>query len=577
MACNLIILDGLSESSKSSDLEYAFALYGKVESCFIPPHDFRRFEPGLVMFEDHQSAMSALRGCEQGHVEVRGQRLQCELQKGWGSRHDSGDGGRSQTRPHEPPTAQQSGSRKPKQNKAGKWQYGNSHDNAAWGGSTSGDASQAQDKRDVGSWFYGELRGVHPTVAKLRFITCTELPARMQKMDVFMLPSESTDERVWTAAADTPVSFKLREQAKTGKPQAAEVTFLTNNETRGKGNSHKQQARPRRVLQPNAASRGLQNQQHAKTTDARLDLFVELNELEQHAVKALQNCSKSLQARVIDHWKESGLKIDESGEMTANELSSAILARLKIEREKESRTSSSRKASSEDRNFRSRSRSSARRSRSEDSSSRSPPPAREDGELRHNEGLVIASTEAIAEKQRQQSKACRSRSCSRHSASRSGSRSRSRSLTPLKRDQSAAQGQRAAEQHRESADQDEAAQEPAEEDNNMSSVIELSNLPSLKKGILVTDYLAGMLMGPFSSLPDFDASAGGQPIQVMWEKAPSVVCVQMQNSALAGSAARAVDALQLFGQALKVRVLSKEEAERLRASIAESAKLRRAP
>eukprot|EP00930_Biecheleria_cincta_P030426 TRINITY_DN21076_c1_g1_i1.p1 TRINITY_DN21076_c1_g1~~TRINITY_DN21076_c1_g1_i1.p1 ORF type:complete len:598 (+),score=111.39 TRINITY_DN21076_c1_g1_i1:217-1794(+) len=525
--------------------------------------------------------MAALRGCEQGHVQVRGQRLQCELQKTWVSKRDTGEGGRSHQRVQVPPFGQHGGSKKAKHSQTGKWQYPNSQSNASWGKSE--DASQAQDKRDVGSWFFGELRGLHPTQPTLRFITCSELPERMRGKDVFIVPNDQ-DERVWTAQADTPVSFKLREQPKTGRPQAEEVMILSNNESRGKGNSRKlqqqqqqQHPRGRRGLQPNAAFRDLRDQRHAKENDARLDLFIELNELEAQAVKSLQNCSKALQARVIDHWKDSGLKIDDSGDMLVSELNSAVLARLEIEREQEGRRSSSRKPSSEERNFRSRSRSSARRSRSDDSSSRSHSPAREHGEMRHNEGLVLASNEDNSEKQRHQSKTCRSRSRSRNSGSRSGSRSRSRSLTPLKRDQRAAQGQHAAEQHRESADQDAAAQEPAETDNSTSSVIELSQLPSLKRGILVTDYLAEMLMGPFSSLPDFDASAGGQPIQVTWEKAPSVVCMQMQSSALAESAARAVDALQLFGQALKVRVLSKEEAERLRASIAESAKLRPAP
>lgn len=83
------------------------------------------------------------------------------------------------------------------------------------------------DGSDIGSRFYGELVGA-PAQAKMRWIRCEDLPARMRGTEVFVLPRWLS--LVLPLPAGTKVSFALQEKA--GKPQASDVELLEESKIR---------------------------------------------------------------------------------------------------------------------------------------------------------------------------------------------------------------------------------------------------------------------------------------------------------------------------------------------------------
>eukprot|EP00930_Biecheleria_cincta_P007396 TRINITY_DN10860_c0_g4_i1.p1 TRINITY_DN10860_c0_g4~~TRINITY_DN10860_c0_g4_i1.p1 ORF type:complete len:543 (-),score=94.92 TRINITY_DN10860_c0_g4_i1:142-1770(-) len=524
MSCKLDVIGGLTNVQESTELQLAVSRYGQVECCFIPPPDLRDFEPGLVVFQESQSVQAVVKACGEGKVTVRGQPLCCEPHqprgtassteaKGshWGHFKDAAYAANSKRRKLPPQHQSDSRSCTPRV------------------------APQEDRPGKVGSRLFGELGEERRTSSKgknsiYRFIKSEDLPKRMKDMglDVFVLGPQ----RISYLAAGTKVSFILREQEGTGKPQADEIE-----ECWWQQKSHSAGTGPPRGRGPRAK----QGARQAGGKDPRLERFIELNHLDAEVSKELMNEHESLQAAVIDRWEETGLKIDQSGDRQIP-ISAIVMDKLRTERE---RIWQRTKATASSTSRRSASRSSARRSRSEDSATRSPSPGGADNDgVAGNMEATNGATESAHEthQQKQLRPGClRSRSRSRGSASRS--------LTPLKRD---------------SALQDQASGtlQALQDEAGGSHLIQVTNLPSINKGMALSHYLADMLAPHLKELPDFNSQLGS-PILQTWEEGQGTVFMKLQSADLAVSAARATDGLNLFGCCMKVRTVSKEEAEHL--------------
>lgn len=540
----LDVIGGLANVKESTELQLAVSRYGQVECCFIPPADLRDFEPGLVIFQDSQAVQAVINACGEGKVTVRSQPLYCEPHDPRGSASSNEAAGSHWGRLTEPPAYAANSKRRklPPQHQGDSRSY------------THRELPHDDRPVEVGSRLYGDLVEERKIVSKhdgterpIRFIKCEDLPHRMKELgDVYVLKPD----RISHLPAGTKVSFILREQDGTGRPQAeaGEVEECTSQQKRGTGPSNGRGG-------PKGKRGGARK---AGGKDPRLEQFIELNHLDTDVSKRLKSAHKSLQAAVIDHWEAAGLKVDQSGDRPIPP-SAIVMAKLRTERErigqksKANGSSASRRRSlgaeeDEDDEGRSRSRSSARRSRSEESASRSPSQQGADndggpGNVEATGGLAEGAHETQLQKQ------------PRPGCSRSRSRgSASRSLTPLKRDITL--------HTRESQEQASGTLQALQDEAGGSNLIQLTNLPSLNKGIMVSDYLADMLTPHLKELPDFDSQLGNPIIQV-WEEGQSAVFMKLQNADLAQSAARAADGLHLFGCSMKVRNLSKDEADHL--------------
>lgn len=91
-------------------------------------------------------------------------------------------------------------------------------------------------------------------------------------------------------------------------------------------------------------------------------------------------------------------------------------------------------------------------------------------------------------------------------------------------------------------------------------LLKVENLPNLAgKSEPPERYLANMFNPTLTILPDYD-SKSGKPVQRAWHPQPCLVVLEMQNAALAASATRILNGLDLFGQKLEVSRLSAPEA-----------------
>lgn len=531
MSCKLDVVGGLAEVKQSVELQLAVSKYGKVECLFLPPPDLRHFEPGLVIFEESQSVQEVVKACGEGKVAVRGQPLYCEPHKPGGAVGEAAGGNWGRGR-ELPAYAANSKKRKlPPQHQVDSRSY------------THRDVPREGRPGEVGMCLIGELGEEKSGGPQriIRFIKCKDLPKYMKMMDLDVFIVRANMPKLRRLPPGTKVSFILKEQSGTGKPQTdgedvEEVTWQKSHGT-GTGPPRGRQVR----VKQGARKEG--------RDDPRLERFIELNHLDDDAevCKSLRRSNKSLQAAVIDHWEEAGLKIDQSEDRRID-AGAVVMAKLRAEQERireetqaTTRSTSRRRSLGDeednDDERRSRSRSSARRSRSQESASRSPSQQGADNDgVTGSAGVTDGAAESTHEAhQQKQSRPSRTRSRSRGSASRS--------LTPLKRD--------SALQTRESQEQDEPTG---------SLLLQLTNLPSLNKGTAVSGYLADMLAPHLRELPDFDSSLGN-PILQAWEHGHDNVFMKLQSAVLAASAARVVDGLPLFGSVVKVRNLSKSEAD----------------
>lgn len=504
MSCKLDVIGGLAEVQQGVELQLAVSKYGKVQCLFLPPPDLRKFEPGLVVFEEAQSVQAVVEACGEGNIAVRGKLLLCEPHERRGTASSSENGGSN---------------------------WGKNGDTQV-GMRLIGELGEEQTSPPPKGSGKGQK---HQRIR--RWIKCEDLPKRLKDKfgpSVFVIRSWLPNVRCLHAG--TKVSFILEESEKHGNPQtkgediqAQEVAW----QKRGTGpprGRHTPKSKP--------------GPRKAGGNDPRLERFIELNHLDDdvEVCKTLRRSHKSLQAAVIDHWEEAGLKIDQSGDRQIDP-GAIVMAKLKTEQEKikQNRQATARSTSrrrslggEEDDNDerRSRSRSAACRSRSQESASRS----------HSRQGAAAESTHEAH--QQKHSRPSKSRSRSRGSASRSP--------TPLKRD--------SALQTREPQEQAFGTVAALEDEPTGSLLLQLTNLPSLSKGTPVSEYFADMLDPHLRELPDFDSSRG-KPICQVWEHGHDSVFMKLQNAVLAASAARVVDGLALFGTVVKASNLSKSEAD----------------
>lgn len=113
------------------------------------------------------------------------------------------------------------------------------------------------------------------------------------------------------------------------------------------------------------------------------------------------------------------------------------------------------------------------------------------------------------------------------------------------------------------------AQGEDKEDGNVSSLLEVSNLPDLSsKGKNATKYLCDLFNPTLKTLPDFNKEQGGDPVQKAFDvpgKA-GIIFMQLQNPALAESAGRTLHGLEFGGSTMKVQGVPKAEADGLLAA-----------
>jgi len=162
-------------------------------------------------------------------------------------------------------------------------------------------------------------------------------------------------------------------------------------------------------------------------------------------------------------------------------------------------------------------------------------------------GIKIVENNGDAERKGSEKRTGPSRSRS-YSASGS-SRSRSRPSSPVQR-------------------QVQAEQEAQEDLTMISCLLEISNIPDLSgTGVTPDKYLSDLFNAELTILPDFDQGAGDQPIMKSWLQGKSVAVLETQNKALAASTQRTLHELDLFGNSLKVRTLTQQEAETAKQSM----------
>lgn len=194
-----------------------------------------------------------------------------------------------------------------------------------------------------------------------------------------------------------------------------------------------------------------------------------------------------------------------------------------------------------------RSRSRSWRSRSADSySQRSQQMQDGDGDRAAPEGDIVGADPQGHERPR------------RARRSDSGSRSRSDSRSAEKGHEGRAHPRRVV-----------VAQGEDKEDGNVSSLLEVSNLPDLSsKGKNATKYLCDLFNPTLKTLPDFNKEQGGDPVQKAFDvpgKA-GIIFMQLQNAALAESAGRTLHGLEFGGSTMKVQGVPKAEADGLLAA-----------
>jgi len=102
------------------------------------------------------------------------------------------------------------------------------------------------------------------------------------------------------------------------------------------------------------------------------------------------------------------------------------------------------------------------------------------------------------------------------------------------------------------------------EDPSSSHVVEISNIPEITgkgPGMPPDRFLVDLFNTELTSLPDFDSRVGELPIAKSWLQGKSMAVMEMQNPALAASAARTLQDLHIFGSTIKVRILTLQEAD----------------
>lgn len=496
--CELDVVHGLPDDCQCAEVEDLFNRFGKVDYVFIPPRNLRRTEPGFIKFWSPEHAKAALHASQSGAVTLHNNRLHCEYHRSKAARPMQVDGGStSSTRPLDPPP--------PPANPA--WAQ-----NAAWG-------------------------NMQPLAEVEEFIRLHSLGPRAEQ-ELRSLPLET--QLGLTRKRYTPdirsmdgMIIRLSRQAKGEESRPFRSTHVRGG---GKGSQGVRRGRAGKRISP---------EEHQKM----LERFFQINNLDDSCIQAFRDSPQPVQAAVLETCPDLQIKPTNDGR-TLNPSAVAMFKlgkarerlqnqgiRLKEGHGREAaspnwRPRTQRGSGSE--NERSRSRS--YRSRSADSySPRSQAQDGEDGAA--PEGVDIVGADPQGDRGRRARRSV--------SLSRSDSRSNGESKGDARR-VVVAQG------------------EDKEEDPNISSLLQISSLPDLSvKGKGACKYLADLFNPTVKTLPDYNKELGGDAVQKAWEASgkAGIVYMQLQNAALAESAARTMHGLHFLESTLKVQAVPKAEAD----------------